>query len=110
MSEEEKEAIKCLEVDMLDNKQIEIILNLIKKQQEEIEYYKKQNENRTKIKTCMTHNLPDNAEIICMIREDFERNFGNDFISKDKIREKIEELSNGTYDAKIILQELLEEK
>ena len=47
----------------------------------------KQNENRAKIKTCMTHNLPDNAEIICMIREDFERNFGNDYVNKDKIRE-----------------------
>ena len=46
----------------------------------------KQNENRAKIKTCMTHNLPDNAEIICMIREDFERNFGNDYVNKDKKR------------------------
>ena len=39
---------------------------------------------------CMTHNMPDNAEIICMIREDFERNFGNDYISKDKLFELLE--------------------
>lgn len=34
----------------------------------------------------------------------------NNFISKDKIREKIKEVSNGTYDAKIILEKLLEEQ
>lgn len=34
--------------------------------------------------------LPENVNIVCMIRDDFERNF--DFVSKDKIREKIEEL------------------
>lgn len=37
MSEEEKNALRCLEWDMLDSKQIEIILNLIDKQQKEIE-------------------------------------------------------------------------
>ena len=31
------------------------------------------------------------------------------YIEKDKIREKIKELENGTYDAKIILEKLLEE-
>lgn len=36
MSEEEKNALKCLEWDMLDSKQIEIVLNLIDKQQKEI--------------------------------------------------------------------------
>ncbi len=34
--------------------------------------------------------LPENVNIVCMIRDDFERNF--DFVSKDKIREKIEDL------------------
>lgn len=37
MSEEEKNAIKCLELDMLDTEQIDIIINLIDKQQKEIE-------------------------------------------------------------------------
>ena len=32
-----------------------------------------------------------------------------DYISKDKIREKIKEVSNGVYDAKLILKELIEE-
>ena len=40
----------------------------------------------------------------CSIQEVFEL-----FIPKSKIKEKIEELKNGTYDAKIILQQLLEE-
>lgn len=63
----------------------------------------------------MTHNMPENAEIVCMIREDFERNFGNDYISKDKIREKIEaiEEKSGHYFERAYaitsLQELLEE-
>lgn len=33
-----------------------------------------------------------------------------DYIPKSKIKEKISELEEGTYDAKIILQQLLEEK
>ena len=35
--------------------------------------------------------------------------FKENFIPKSKIKEKIEELKNGTYDAKIILQQLLED-
>ena len=34
----------------------------------------------------------------------------NNYISKDKIKAKIEEVKDGTYDAKIVLQSLLEEK
>lgn len=33
----------------------------------------------------------------------------NLFIPKSKVKEKIEELKNGTYDAKIILQKLLKD-
>ena len=36
--------------------------------------------------------------------------FKENFIPKSKVKEKIEELKNGTYDAKIILQELLREE
>lgn len=32
------------------------------------------------------------------------------YISKNKVKDKIEEVSNGTYDAKIVLQSLLEKE
>ena len=35
--------------------------------------------------------------------------FKENFIPKSRVKEKIEELKNGTYDAKIILQQLLED-
>ena len=35
--------------------------------------------------------------------------FKENFIPKSKVKEKIEELKSGTYDAKIILQQLLED-
>ena len=38
---------------------------------------------------------------------DIKNNIG--LIPKSKVKEKIEELKNGTYDAKIILQQLLED-
>ena len=44
LSEEEKNALKCLEWDMLDSKQIKMILNLIDKQQAELEKQKRLNE------------------------------------------------------------------
>ena len=34
----------------------------------------------------------------------------NDFVSKDKIKAKIEEVKDGTYDAKIVLESLLEKE
>ena len=33
-----------------------------------------------------------------------------DYVEKDKIKAKIEEVSNGTYDAKIVLESLLEKE
>ncbi len=38
--------------------------------------------------------LPKDTIAIMMCNDDFCRNFGNDFISKDKIKEKIEEYNN----------------
>ena len=35
--------------------------------------------------------------------------FKENFIQKSKVKEKIEELNNGTYDAKLIVQQLLED-
>ena len=101
MSEEEKKAIKCLEVDMLDNEQIQIILNLIEKQQTEIEKLKQENKDHLEALTEWA-----NGERINDIKH----------ISKDKIREKIEELnameiSQDIYydDIKEMFEELLEE-
>ena len=71
---------------------IETILNLIEKQQKEIE--------RLEARKYML-----NAETgeISQIPID------NNYISKDKIKAKIEEVKDGTYDAKIVLQSLLKE-
>lgn len=71
-------------------KMLEKISNLIDKQKEIEEL------NEIKQQIC-------NEELIT---QDYVQ---ENFISKDKIREKIKEVSNGTYDAKIILEKLLEE-
>ena len=77
-----------------------------------------------KIKFCKVNNLPKDIEGIFIFKKNFERDFGNDFISKDKIKAKIEELNKditnaeaGDYEfigacryKKIVLLELLEEK
>ena len=78
MNKKEINAIKCLEVDMLDNKQIEIILNLIKKQQKEIEELKKHKEHEQEYQNGEVFS----AKQIYYIEENY--------IDKDKIREKIE--------------------
>lgn len=96
MSEEEKKAIETLEIEGTENNYLEvrILLNLVEKQQKEIERLKK-----------------DNIQVIYG-----GRRFGTegmvvkDYISKDKIREKIKEIHNkGTFDAEIVLTKLLEE-
>ena len=91
---------------------IQGLVDLYNKEKEKNEAYKellKHNEFRRKIETCMTHNMPENAEIICMIREDFERNFGNDYISKDKIREILKDIDeNRPVIAHCKLKKLLE--
>lgn len=74
--------------------------NLINKADEIIEKYKE---------------LKTHYEIIC---DDLEEHnliytdtpeFEDNYIPKSKVKEKIEELKNGTYDAKIILHQLLED-
>lgn len=44
------------------------------------------------------------------LEKDLFENGSNYVIPKSKVKEKIEELKNGTYDAKIILQQLLREE
>lgn len=54
---------------------------------------------------------PDCAEPIERTEEMVNMRWVNhNYISKDKIKAKIEELNNGTYDAKIVLQSLLEKE
>lgn len=67
------------------------LLNLIEKQSKEIEELKKPKY----IINCETHEITK---------------LTNDFVSKEKIKAKIEEVSNGTYDAKIVLESLLEKE
>lgn len=130
MSEEEKEAIKCLELDMLDNKQIEIILNLIEKQQKEIEEIKEKygelfiKYEMKKLLFIRKDHISNKLKEELYIRKD---TLNDDYISKDKIKEITElyknaekelvTLPNGKYIclsdcSELIeyLEELLEEK
>lgn len=91
LSDEEKKAwdnlimLKYFTMEKEDKQAIDTILNLIEKQQKEIEELKEKN---NKYYYEWKH---------------LEANMIN------KIKAKIEELKDGTYDAKIILQKLLEE-
>lgn len=96
MKKEEKEAMErakfLIKIDTyLEKEMLTNLLNLIEKQQKEIEDLK-------------------NGQIDFWISDkEIEERIRNKFVSKDKIKAKIEELKDGTYDAKIILQKLLEE-
>lgn len=70
------------------------LLNLIQKKQKEIEELKEKIKNFT----------IEDEKIFLQFGEIIEKKRW-----KNKIKAKIEELSNGTYDAKIVLQSLLEE-
>lgn len=111
MNDEEKKAIKHLNQikyygtirSLKADKDIEIILNLIEKQQKEIEKYKK---------------VIDNRDFTW--KQKYEETFeyvNKEFISKDKIREKIKEykglkeIDKMAYEEQIKpLQELLKEE
>ena len=107
---------------------IDTLLNLIDKQQKEIDTHietendyehelARKDEEIEKLKQIIKaekiieENLPEETEVIVMLKKDFIRNFGNDYISKDKIREKIKEYKEKYYPDVAItkLQELLEE-
>lgn len=55
-----------------------------------LDLYNKEKNN--KIKYCYLENMPKDVELIVMCKEDFDRNFGNNFINKDKIKEIIKDL------------------
>ena len=73
LSDEEKEAIEWLKRDNLDNTFAEILLNLIEKQSKEIEELKK-------------------PKYIINFETNEITKLTNDFVSKNKIKSKIEEL------------------
>ena len=100
LSDEEKKAIERLNIykekikdelypikDFEEEKAIGVVLNLIEKQSKEIEELNKSDESKEQ-SSMKYYNLY--KELV------------------DKIKAKIEEVSNGTYDAKIVLESLLE--
>lgn len=102
MNEEEKEAIECLELVLdsesdietedLTNKCINNILNLIKKQQKEIEEL---SIIKNSIQALETHFVNDDTYYVIAKKNFLEGDFRHlldDYISKDKIKEKIKDL------------------
>lgn len=118
MTDKEKKAIDELwHFDCAYNREIKIVLNLIEKQFKEIEELKEtlkctQNswyEDTIKIEEMKKQiDLDNECEIALNNRiMDLEN---ADKKWEDKIKAKIEEVSNGTFDAKIVLQSLLDYK
>lgn len=104
MSEEEKKAIESLieirefanlssykDIRINQLKSIDIVLNLIEKQKKEIQELKKVIKM---VEIYKSYGIPEDAEMVIMRKDDFLRNNNNEFISKDKIREKIKEIEN----------------
>ena len=111
LSDEEKKAMERIDyiqdfiiengqynADVGDMQYFSRVLNLIEKQSKEIEELKKPKY----VINCKTNE-------ITKLTNDFAK-LTNDFVSKDKIKAKIEEVKDGTYDAKIVLQSLLEKE
>ena len=87
---------------------IDTVLNLIEKQSKEIEELKeyKHDAELTKVACCSAQNCEALNNCIKL-----ERELQNaDKKWEDKIKTKIEEVKDGTYDAKIVLQSLLEKE
>ena len=104
MTDEEKKAIEDCDFifinleEMLSEegannyrKSYKILKNLIEKQQKEIEELKEDNKHQWEERCKLTFELENST-------------------SNDKIKAKIEEVKDGTYDAKIVLQSLLEKE
>ena len=114
-----QEAIEGL-LDLYNNTKESELLLANKFQKANIELNKEKEKN--KAIEIYRKDMPDDTELIIMRKDDFDRNFGSDYISKDKIREKIEECNKlrqkaenseiytRMVDYMDILQELLEER
>ena len=113
MSDEEKKALERIDyiqdfiiengqynADVNDMEYFSKVLNLIEKQLKEIEELNLENIELKQSKIVDKNSIPN------------QYNFYDcyNFIHKDKIKAKIEEIKDGTYDAKIVLQLLLEEE
>ena len=120
LSDEEKKAIEIVkgitEDDLLNYWEgpeepynaIQTVLNLIEKKSKEIEELKeyKHDAELTKVACCSAQNCEALNNCIKL-----ERELQNaDKKWEDKIKTKIEEVKDGTYDAKIVLQSLLEKE
>ena len=93
--------LKQAEIESLKN-----IYNLIEKQRKENEMLKKITQ---KITAICNYEMTDDYIVVCSLDYFNKGYFKNNFIRKDKIKEKIKEVSGGIYDAKFILEKLLEE-
>ena len=133
MSDEEKKAIEVIkglavyydDYSLLDKEEIEeneevnnsinIIINLIEKQSKEIEELKetlKCTQNSWYEDTKVIEKQFKEIEELKKYEKYYEEmeEVNKRFIAVDKIKAKIEEVSNGTFDAKIVLQSLLEKE
>lgn len=94
MTKEEQEAIMYLKQCVIRKIPIPeegiswliIALNLIDKQQKEIEELK----NMIKVVNIAREDIPNETDFIVLTKKSFEKNYN--YISKDKIRERIDEL------------------
>ena len=104
LSDEEKKALERIDyiqdfiiengqynADVNDMEYFSRIKNLIEKQSKEIEELKEDNKHQWEERCKLTFELEDST-------------------SNDKIKAKIEEVKDGTFDAKIVLQSLLEKE
>ena len=118
--EEIKKTMKIIDLGeystYVDNSIFEDIKKLINISENLIARYKQLEEENTQLKTItQEYNsyLQDSncdTKIIIADSEYFANGyFKENFIPKSRVKDKMEELNNGTYDAKIILQQLLEE-
>ena len=101
LSDEEKKAIEYLKIEYeklmkednilfpLYKSNAKRLIDIIEKQSKEIEELKK-------------------PKYVINSKTNEITKLTNDFVSKDKIKAKIEEVKDGTYDAKIVLESLLE--
>lgn len=104
----------------IDKVSLQGLLDLYQKEKEKNKELEKKYKEKNKLLKTYKGNLPKNVELICLCKDDFERNISTDYISKDKIREQIKGLKNiiefrkPTYEDCLkytidILEDLLEE-
>ena len=103
LSDEEKKAIEYLKIEYeklmkednilfpLYKSNAKRLIDIIEKQSKEIEELKEDNKHQWEERCKLTFELEDST-------------------SNDKIKAKIEEVKDGTYDAKIVLQSLLKKE